>query len=564
MDMTTIDIVTYVVLAIILLLAVSTTVATIIFNKKLPKIPLQEKLSSNGCTISILFFTSIILLIAQLSFSYYVPDDSAWKKSFSVGLNVIPIILSIILCQIYWGKLKEDIANKIFDSIYPTLMVAQGTFYTFVGVSAILLSYKASGSSTGVTMLIGGLKLAFLTSVVGILYSIAAKIYIKEKMDSNKSHISNPVYHDEEDFYRLFVSMSKTLSEIKEQSAKTEDRVQAVINKTSENNMQLSQYAMNALITQSEKSLNLITNKMMNVIDNSLNKIDDRIEHITNEFDKTIHLIGEMNLNINQTSANMQQMNKVSSEYLKILISNKNTILSQYQASIKMLDEIFVQLSKQNELLGNIDYGSLKQFEENIFAFSAAIAKYKQLTEDNIDNMNKMLSNSIANSDKTLAMGANELNKHINLLNDSLKINTENVGKIIYQELDKMQKDFAKLEGQLKETAEQSKNYTNRADLTINTLTTVDEQIPQCLEKIANQFKRLGENQINLNSQFNDKLIAGQQRYIDNLNDLLAKSVGVIGDIIQKTRDESIKLLSDLQANVEKERLVNSKDEDVL
>lgn len=539
-----------IIVLLLVLIAIGFTIKTIVINKDL---------SSNRLTIGILFSTSIALLISQLIFSSYAPEE--WKKPFSTVLNVIPIILSIILCQIYWHKLQQDIENKIFDSIYPTLMVAQGTFYTFVGVSAILLSYKSTGSSSGATMLIGGLKLAFLTSVVGILYSIAAKVYIKEKMDASKTHFAKPVYHDEEDFYALFVNMSKTLTDIKEQSTETEQRVQTIINKTNEENRKLSRDTMNALIEKSEQALESVTNEMIFILKGSCGTVLNQIDVINEKLNTTASSIDTLNHRITSSCDCIKNLDTVSENYYKQLTSNRQIILTQYQDNIALLAKILEQLTKYNELMQGIDYNSFRKFEENIYSFSSAIAKYKQIVEYNLDNMNSILQNNILNSDEILSSGAKEINQQINLLISSLELSNDNAGKIIYNELTKLQANYRILEDKLHNVDKQATNFVGKTNLIQDVLITFNKQLPNYMEQLQAQIENLEKNQINHNDDINAKLIKSQEQYIDKLNKLLDKSVNIASETVQKPKEELTPSQNDLQTKTKTENIVNTRND---
>lgn len=539
-----------IIILLLVLVAIGFTVKTIVINKDL---------SSNRLTIGILFSTAIALLISQLVFSSYAPED--WKKPFSTVLNVIPIILSIILCQIYWHKLQQDIENKIFDSIYPTLMVAQGTFYTFVGVSAILLSYKSTGSSSGATMLIGGLKLAFLTSVVGILYSIAAKVYIKEKMDASKTHFSKPVYHDEEDFYALFVTMNKTLTDIKEQSTETEQRIQAVINKTNEENRKLSRDTMNALIEKSEQALESVTNEMIFILKGSCGTVLNQIDVINEKLKSTVSTLNALDHEFSNSYDCIKNLDIASEKYFKQIASNRKIILTQYQENITLLAKVSEQLTKQNELMQKIDYTGFRKFEDNIYAFSSLIAKYKQIVEDNLSNMNLILQNNIINSDKILSTGAKEINQQINLLISSLELNNDNAGKIIYKELTNLQSNYRILEDKLHNVDKQTIDFVDKTALIQDVLTTFNKQLPNYMEQLQEQIENLAKNQINYNNDINAKLIKSQEQYIAKLNKLLDKSVNIASETVQNPKEELAQPQNDLQAKTKTENIVNTRND---
>ena len=176
----------------------------------------------NDDSIQEFYFSCLFLFSAQLVIGYYWPNitlfedikitNKAWgfiKHILRAFVAVAPIWYSFKFCNRYWGYLKEELEQKKFnDSIYPTLMVAQGTFYTFVGVSAILLIYTGNKD---ISQILQGLKLAFLTSVIGLLYSIAARFKIMAATKEYYALRAQRMPLDEYDFYVLIKNIHDSL-----------------------------------------------------------------------------------------------------------------------------------------------------------------------------------------------------------------------------------------------------------------------------------------------------------------------------------------------------------------
>ncbi len=176
----------------------------------------------NDDSIQKFYFSCLFLFSAQLVIGYYWPNitlfedikitNKAWgliKHILRAFVAVAPIWYSFKFCNRYWGYLKEELEQKKFnDSIYPTLMVAQGTFYTFVGVSAILLIYTGNKD---ISQILQGLKLAFLTSVIGLLYSIAARFKIMAATKEYYALRAQRMPLDEYDFYVLIKNIHDSL-----------------------------------------------------------------------------------------------------------------------------------------------------------------------------------------------------------------------------------------------------------------------------------------------------------------------------------------------------------------
>ena len=164
-----------------------------------------------------MFISAAIILFLQIATT--LPADATEEMRAEMAKVIIirdylPILFSIGLCGYYWKQMMKDVKqHKLGESIYPTLMAAQGPFYTFLGLSIILLLF----TNRDVTQLIGGLKLAFFTSAIGIMLSIVAKIYLKSEtesyvnQDSEGVVVEDTVFVDENDFYRLLKKIHETM-----------------------------------------------------------------------------------------------------------------------------------------------------------------------------------------------------------------------------------------------------------------------------------------------------------------------------------------------------------------
>lgn len=91
----------------------------------------------------------------------------------NVSLAFISVILAIFVLVIffsktYWGRWLSSSATTVLPSI--------GILGTFIGVFISLLNFDANNMEGSMTLIIGGLKVAFVTSIFGLLTGIIVKI----------------------------------------------------------------------------------------------------------------------------------------------------------------------------------------------------------------------------------------------------------------------------------------------------------------------------------------------------------------------------------------------------
>lgn len=159
-----------------------------------------------GWEVVILFVTGI----GFIGFSWGVGE---WFKKDALIWSYI-----VIVCALFWRKMEKKIREyKFEDNFYPTMMVAQGTYYTFIGISAILITFGTNNNGNQfveVKELLAGLRLAFITSAIGLISSIAAKMYMKKKATEylESAPYQEYVLLEDDQMYRALIEMKNSLS----------------------------------------------------------------------------------------------------------------------------------------------------------------------------------------------------------------------------------------------------------------------------------------------------------------------------------------------------------------
>lgn len=218
-----------------------------------------------GRETKILFGTGFAFLLAAWVTVWFPEIKQNIPEQAYTWISYIGIVFSIIVCCLYWRRMDNDIDNnKIGDNFYPTLMVAQGTFYTFIGISVILITF---GDDSTIRELLAGLRLAFITSVIGLIFSIAAKMYIKKRIteiqeDSVQKEI--PVYVDDEQMFYALLDIKKAIEGQNERFFEIQ----------------------NDYLKQSQKELSIQTNNLINGVNAYIQKHNEeymRAIKVTNQ-----------------------------------------------------------------------------------------------------------------------------------------------------------------------------------------------------------------------------------------------------------------------------------------
>ncbi|EEX9016215.1 MotA/TolQ/ExbB proton channel family protein, partial [Escherichia coli] len=103
-------------------------------------------------------------MLAQLFEQLFQSIDSTLITNIFIWA-VIFVFLSAWWCD------KKNIHSK-FREYAPTLMGALGILGTFIGIIIGLLNFNTESIDTSIPVLLGGLKTAFITSIVGMFFAI--------------------------------------------------------------------------------------------------------------------------------------------------------------------------------------------------------------------------------------------------------------------------------------------------------------------------------------------------------------------------------------------------------
>lgn len=114
------------------------------------------------------------------------------------------VMLTSFLLAIFWRKKGS---NESFVNYTPTLLTSLGILGTFLGIVLGLLEFNTGSIETSIVKLLDGLKVAFITSVIGILGSILFKFIINANLLKPKENKN--ISNEDVDINDLFDILNK-------------------------------------------------------------------------------------------------------------------------------------------------------------------------------------------------------------------------------------------------------------------------------------------------------------------------------------------------------------------
>lgn len=120
-------------------------------------------------------------------------------------------VIAVFLGALYARKKGE---SSHFLEYAPTLMTALGILGTFVGVVIGLLHFDTTNIEHSIPVLLGGLKTAFITSIVGMVGALAFNILDRLLPSSKANGITSPVTVTPDHIHEVLQSQHKLLERI--------------------------------------------------------------------------------------------------------------------------------------------------------------------------------------------------------------------------------------------------------------------------------------------------------------------------------------------------------------
>ncbi len=235
------------------------------------------------------------------------------------------LVTIIVLSCIFFLFIKSIKKNS--QRNFKNEIVSLGVLGTFVGISIGLYSFDVSNIKDSIPFLLGGLKTAFITSGVGIFFSILISIF-KPISDTKPANLNDVTANQE----KIISTLEKSLDAISK-SANEEIIIalEQVVNKFNEN--------LTTQFGDNFKELNSAVKEMTTWQDNYKNHIKEyeeslsnvminleKISEIKNEQEKNIeNIINNLSTSSTDISASLKKSTDVVEESLQLLLRTANS-----------------------------------------------------------------------------------------------------------------------------------------------------------------------------------------------------------------------------------------------
>ena len=525
---------------------------------------------------------------SQYPFSPQAID--ALKNFINIAIGLAPIGFSVRQCRKYWAAMENEVTEtEDFNSIYPTLMVAQGTFYTFVGVASILFAYNTQ-QNNDIAILLGGLKLAFITSIIGLAYSIAAKNYLKKAADQYFSQkkegaglASSSV--DEIDFYKQLNNIKHGIGDLYTQSLSIDRRLiknNDIFNEqnsliTSQNDLlkeSFSEAMRNAgeiITNQNREVLQEAAAEFKRIIVDASQKNKDIMNQMMEDHQKsrdlimttladTLNTVKDSANDVNTTLRAGQEIASGFNETLKSIntsvtyinnsilglgepLKDTHTALSAIKDKSEDIAEIFVSLTGKYQNIETCLVENLKTFQsmKNVLQqMNDDITNSAQQNVESFQSMKDILQQTSQAVSDNVKQSVEESAQAIADMNESYKDKISDLNTLI-----------AKLSDNMKEQADAIKEYSMQLNLVSKDAAEQDKIIQNGHDAIVREFGKITDKLNDLNAEYNNEMLNAQKKYNEMMQQNLSDCISIVSDVLRHARDRYVSDISAIESNVD-------------
>ena len=370
----------------------------------------------------LIYFYREIIINEAISIIYLGDIIKAGLENPFIG-NYLSFIFGLTIVGIWVPFFTANQRVLGFTSYLPALLPALGLIGTFIGIFAGLSEFDPGNIDESLPILLSGLKIAFTTSIFGMVGSAIVKIAgFFHPDNTSKDEIT------ENDFFKLFNAQKDSLVEINKGIKNLEVKFEDFANKIGESTVE-------QLIKAIEEVIRDFNSKVEEQFGENFKKFNEGLEKL---LEWQNNYVGEV-------------------EATKKAIDTSNNLLERHE---KSLEETYAQLEKIPEVLQPIQQvlNTIKEERTQIEAGLKSLQELRDNASQSIPELTQkisILSDSLSNNITQVSERLNKLDEEMTAeLQKSLELLGAHLGSLSEQ----LVKDYQPLVNDLRSLIEISKN----------------------------------------------------------------------------------------------------------
>lgn len=443
----------------------------------------------------------------------------------------IIFFIGIIFFIITLVQRKHYLINKNIIDSFPSILTTLGVLGTFVGITLGLLAFDPLNIDESIGKLLSGLRIAFLTSIAGMLSSVMLGFVINRISDVRTKELAD---------------ISRQLAKL--EGDKNNQNLLDILQNIEKNNMEL----LNAINCQTESNKKLIElfKREINLAIKGQNKDIESISSMIDNYNKSFLELSQLISNMKDDFNNEKTvLNKKIDNFSFILSENNskalvNVMTEATEKFASSMDEIISKLVQENfDKLNNSVEQMIQWQQDNKEAMNSLVLEYLEMqnnfaeTSTILKNVGINVTELISNTDKIVSDNS-ILAKLIKELQSAMMDDT-NFGNLTNQLCLAVNniKDASSLIKNTNETLNSSiENLTNSAT---EALIKNSESTNTLLLKSEDSFIKAIDDAINTGEEKLTSTVYNINKLCNYINDLSSSITVLINDLkeISKIKD---------------------------
>jgi len=433
----------------------------------------------------------------------------------------ITAVFVLVMGVVYFGVTSQ----RRRSNLIPTVITTIGILGTFVGITYGLLRFDVTNIQTSIPKLLEGLKIAFLTSIAGLVIAVFIRLYNfymagKEQTSTEGATID-------------------TLAELLEQQNKTiENQNEPLIKSLKSIEHSLVGEGDSTLITQLQKTRTTLGDKLdlhKELIENKSSEIIKELREFAKKVaeDNSQALISALEGVIRDFNA---KINEQFGENFKHLNESVGRLLEWQEQYRIHMNELVDRFRKAGESFNNID--------KNLREITGQLNTVLELV-DELDSFMKLADNHLKSMNDSIEAHAEMAEKAKSVfpeIESRIKALTEGFGRSVEEAIESNQSAVNKLQDALKEQSTFLTEYSDQMGQTAQKVVSeLDTQIVELIKKnnnhINNQFSQFSQNmdrELNKSiSSLGSQLLSLSNKFVKDytpLTDRLRRLMEIAGD----------------------------------
>lgn len=478
-------------------------------------------------------------------------ENMLYSLSASFITDIFLFVMTFILLLTIYFYYKNQYIS--FTNYSPTLLTSLGILGTFIGISIGLVHFDTNNIDTSIADLLAGMKTAFITSLIGMTYSIIINIVkglVKSKQNTLESYNESYIAAENLDTLKQILYMF---------DIKNNDSITCILKNIKDdihNNMNSSKElaAANNEILGEIKNITVEENRNLTTLHNMLENLYSNMSSFTNKLDDVYTILPKYETLLTNIQENMMKINSD-------ILSLNETNYKKFNDFVELYDE---KTNKVLETVNNQANGIIETYKDTNIEFVNKMQEYHEyfnefskILWDKIDNFTEILSKSATEAIiEALRDVIRDFNKNIT---DQFGDNFKELNSAVFK-LVEWQENYKEQLSEMKKQYDTSVEAISSIETSLNTAAQSSKEIPTnmaLMEDILSinkkQLDELGEH-LQAFAEIKDKAVSALPsiaEYIEQMklqiNDTISKLSGIYNEYVQNINSLQEKVFSDVK-----------------